>query len=176
METLKIERVALAALHTDPANARSHGDRNLDVIRGSLARFGQRKPSVVDRHGRILAGNGTYEAAKALGWTEIDIVRTDLEGLEATAFAIADNRSAELAEWDDQALSQLLGELRAEDALDGVGFDGSEIDAIIAELSPPAAEGDVDDPGPGEPPEEPVSRTYPSERSLAEPFGVAGPR
>ena len=97
METLKIERVALESLHTDPANARSHNERNLDVIRGSLARFGQRKPIVVDRRGRILAGNGTYDAARALGWQEIDIVRTDLEGLEATAYAIADNRSAELA-------------------------------------------------------------------------------
>ncbi len=158
MEILKIERVPLESLHTDPANARSHNERNLDVIRGSLARFGQRKPIVVDRRDLILAGTGTYAAAKALGWTEIEIVRTDLEGLEATAYAIADNRSAELAEWDDGALVQLLEELRAEDALEGVGFDGAEIDAILAELTAEAAGGVLDDPGPADPPENPVSR------------------
>ena len=46
-------------MHFDPANARKHSERNLDAIKGSLAKFGQRKPIVVDRRGRILAGNGT---------------------------------------------------------------------------------------------------------------------
>ena len=79
-KTLEIERVPLDSLHPDPANTRAHDERNLEAIQGSLARFHQQKPIVVDHDGVIRAGNGTYEAAKALGWETIDVVRTDLEG------------------------------------------------------------------------------------------------
>jgi len=155
---LKVERVPLSSIHIDPANARSHPARNLEAIQSSLRRFGQQKPIVVDHSGLIRAGNGTYEAAKVLGWEAIDVVVTDLDGMEAAAFAIADNRTAELAEWDEPALAALLRELRAEDGLDGVGFDDAEIDELLAELEALDA-GEVEDPGPEDPPERPVSRT-----------------
>jgi hypothetical protein len=54
--------------------------------------------------------------------------------LEATAYAIADNRTHEFSVWDEPALAKVLEELRAEDALDGVGYSGEDIDALIAEL------------------------------------------
>jgi DNA modification methylase len=155
---LVIERVPLDQLTPDPANARLHDERNLDAIKGSLARFGQQKPIVVDRRGVIRAGNGTYQAAKALGWKGLDVVRTDLDGLEAAAFSIADNRTSDLSAFDDGALGRLLEQLRAEDALDGIGFDEREIDAILASLEAGEA-GHIDDPGPGEPPVNPVSKT-----------------
>ena len=135
MDTLEIKRVPLDSLHLDPANARAHGERNLEAIKGSLARFGLQKPIVVDRQGMIRAGNGAYEAAKALGWETIQVVETDLEGLEATAYAIADNRTSDLSEFDEPSLAKLLDELRAEDALAGVGFDESEIDELLAGLA-----------------------------------------
>jgi DNA modification methylase len=119
---------------------------------GSLARFSQQKPIVVDSRGIIRAGNGTFEAARALGWTEIDVVETDLVGLEATAFAIADNRSSDLSGFDDTALSQLLGELQAEDALDGVGFTDADLEELVAGLE--VGEVDVEqDQAPGLPDE-----------------------
>ena len=133
-QRLTIRRVPLDSLHQDPANARQHDERNLDAIKGSLARFGMQKPIVVDHTGLIRAGNGTYSAARALGWHEIDVVETDLAGLEATAFAIADNRTSDLSSFDEAALSKLLSELRAEDALEGVGFDTAEVDALLASL------------------------------------------
>ncbi|HKX46448.1 MAG TPA: ParB N-terminal domain-containing protein, partial [Planctomycetota bacterium] len=132
---LVVTRVRLDQLVLAPANARLHGERNLEALKGSLARFGQQKPIVVDGAGVIRAGNGTYLAAKALGWERIQVVRTDLEGLEATAFSIADNRTSDLSEFDAATLGQLLESLRAEDALAGVGFDESEIDALLAELA-----------------------------------------
>ena len=159
MEHMQIERVPLNSITPDPANVRLHSDTNLDAIKGSLARFGQQKPIVVDRSGVIRAGNGTYAAAKALGWTEIQVVRTDLEGLEATAFAIADNRTSDLSEFDQPSLGKLLGELRAEDALAGVGFSDGDLDALLADLSRGLdLETELDDPGPGEPPDAPVAR------------------
>ena len=97
---MKTERVPIDSVSLDPANVRRHGERNLATIKASLSRFGQQKPIVVDGDGIVRAGNGTWTAAKALGWKEITVVRTTLKGAEATAYAIADNRTGELAEWD----------------------------------------------------------------------------
>jgi len=131
---MKTELVKIDALVFDPANARKHGEKNLAAIKSSLQRFGQQKPIVVDANGVVRAGNGTLAAAKALGWKEIAIVRSPLSGSEATAYAIADNRTSELAEWDDDVLSQTLAALQIEDeelAL-ASGFDAKEIDALLS--------------------------------------------
>lgn len=101
-----IERVKIDSLSLDPANARKHSKKNLDAIKGSLRKFGQQKPIVVDKNGVVVAGNGTLAAAKELSWEEISAVRTELTGPEAMAFAAADNRTAELAEWDVEILAK----------------------------------------------------------------------
>jgi len=105
---LNIERRKIAELKNDPANARKHSPRNLKAIRDSLDVFGQQKPIVIDSRGVVIAGNGTLEAARELGWDEIDVAVTDLDPAHAQAFGIADNRTAELAEWDTDVLGQLL--------------------------------------------------------------------
>jgi DNA modification methylase len=131
---MKTERVPIGSVQFDPANVRRHGEKNLDAIKASLSRFGQQKPIVVDADGIVRAGNGTLMAAKALGWPEVTIVRTALKGAEATAYAIADNRTAELAEWDDDALAQTLAALQIEDEelAKATGFDDADIDAMLA--------------------------------------------
>lgn len=140
----RIERVAVGDLVIDPANVRQHPDKNREAIKGSLARFGQQKPIVVGADGVVVAGNGTLEAARDLGWTHLDVVRTSLTGADAIAFAIADNRTSELAEWDGEGLSRLLSSLPS---LDGTGFDQTDLDALLASLSPsvPTALTDPDD-------------------------------
>lgn len=123
---MKIEKVKISTLIPDPSNARKHDQKNLDSIKGSLAKFGQQKPLVVDYKNIVIAGNGTLAAAKELGWDEIDIVRTALKGSELTAYGLADNRTGELASWDMEALTAHLDALKAEDFdLDAIGFDDS---------------------------------------------------
>ena len=126
-------------MNLDPKNARKHSQRNLDAIAASLDKFGQRKPIVVHR-GVILAGNGTVEAAKSLGWKDIEIttVPDDWDDETAKAFALADNRSAELAEWDESELAKQLLEL------DDRGWDIAELGFEIPEISVDA-EVDADD-------------------------------
>jgi hypothetical protein len=144
---MKIETVDIHAIHADPANARRHPERNLATIKASLARFGQQKPLVVDAKGIVRAGNGTLEAARDLGWDKIRIIRTPLEGSEATAYAIADNRSADLAEWDDTALAEQLRALQSEDFdLAAVGYDAGEIDRMLERMGSELAGQVVDDP------------------------------
>ncbi len=158
-EGLVTKRVPLDSLHLDPANARAHGDANMAAIVGSLCRFGQAEPLVVQASTkRVIGGNGRLVAMKKLGWTECDVVELDLDDLQATSLGIALNRTGELAEWDEPVLAKLLSELREEDALDGVGFDDEDIDALLAEIADGEA-AEIDDPGPEEPPENPVSRT-----------------
>ena len=129
---MKIEKIAIDKLLLDPANARKHGKKNLDSIKGSLAKFGQQKPIVVNSDNVIVAGNGTLQAAKELGWKEINIVRTDLKGSDITAFGIADNRTSELAEWDDEVLQELLDGLKAEDFdLSAIGFDDEDLSDML---------------------------------------------
>ena len=133
---MNIEEINIAELDLDPANVRRHDASNLDAIRGSLKRFGQQKPIVVNEKGVVIAGNGTLTAARALGWDRIKIVRTELMGSEATAFAIADNRTAELATWDDGALVEQLSALELEDGalLEAAGFSSKELEGMVDDL------------------------------------------
>jgi ParB-like chromosome segregation protein Spo0J len=128
-----IETVPIDSVSSDPSNVRVHPERNLETIKGSLARFGQQKPIVVDANGIVRAGNGTLEAAKALGWTEIQVVKTELTGSEATAFSIVDNRSADSSEFDEKALVEILTALKCENADLAVsaGFSLDEISELI---------------------------------------------
>lgn len=131
--TMKIETVAIDSISLDPANVRRHPDRNLEAIKGSLRRFKQQKPIVVDADGVIRAGNGTYEAARALGWEKIAIVRTGLKGSEATAYGLVDNRSAELAEWDHEGLGELIRGLRADEfPIAELGWEDDDLAAMLA--------------------------------------------
>lgn len=125
MTELRIENVNINSLRPDPANARTHDSKNLKAIASSLEKFGQRKPIVVTPDSIVVAGNGTLEAAKSLGWTQIAIARTPVGWTwdQVKAFALADNRTAELAEWDDKVLADQLLELDANGwELEELGF------------------------------------------------------
>ena len=131
---MKLTTTKITELSLDPSNVRKHGRKNLDAIKASLRKFGQQKPIVVDAKGIVLAGNGTLAAAKELGWTEIEIVRTQLEGVEATMFAIADNRTAELAEWEDSLADVLKALAKADVDLAELGFDENALSKISSDL------------------------------------------
>lgn len=128
--TLKIESLSIEKLKFDPSNARKHSDANLSTIAQSLKQFGQRKPIVVTEDNVIVAGNGTVEAARLIGLTDVDVVRVpkDWSADQVKAFALADNRSAELAEWNPEVLSAQLLELeQAGFDVEALGFENFDI-------------------------------------------------
>jgi len=147
---LQIERRSVHDLSNDPANARKHNDKNIEAIIASLRRFGQQKPIVIDRNNIVRAGNGTLEAARRLQWESIDCVVTSLNGSDAVAYAIADNRTAELAEWNEDTLAAQLNGLltESEELALSAGFTPGEIEAMLAKfdvgeiLPPELADGD----------------------------------
>lgn len=152
---MKTETVSIDSLIPDPANVRMHSPRNIEAIKASLARFGQQKPIVVDSDNVVRAGNGTLEAAKLLDWSELEIVRSDLEGSEMTAFAIADNRTAELAEWDYQVLGQVLASLQEEEPERPLELGWAEhelVNILVADWEAPTpSDGDLGDFGGADP-------------------------
>jgi hypothetical protein len=155
--SMKVELVKVSELLKDPANARKHGVKNVAAIEFSLKKFGQQKPIVVDANGVVLAGNGTLEAAQNLEWETIQIVRTSLTGSEAIAYAIADNRTSELAEWEGSVLAAQLQSLLSEDAelLAASGFNDDELDSLLIKSM---AEAEIDG-GETEPEPEPEPDT-----------------
>ena len=151
--TLHVEKLSIADLTPDPANARLHTQRNLEAIGASLKQFGQRTPIVVQKKDGILIirkGNGTTDAAKALGWTEIAAVVIEEGDQSAVAYAIADNRAGELALWDEEVLTQLLETVVDDEELfAATGFLEGELDDLtngwLAETQNQAEIGDYDE-------------------------------
>lgn len=162
---MEIIDVEIATLTLDPNNARQHSDKNIEAIKGSLQKFGQQKPIVISADGVVVAGNGTVVAAKALGWKSIRAVRTDLRGSDAVAYALADNRTAELAEWNTEELFAALDALKTDGFdLDAIGFDDADLKELIVEpeFEPQADEDDV--------PEQVETRVKPGDLWLLDPY------
>lgn len=117
--------VPLTELHLAERNARK-GD--VEAIKKSYERFGQRKPIVVSRQSsEIVAGNHQFLAAQQLGWKQIAVVWVDDDPETQAAYAIADNRIGQLGEWDVTALIEAFDFVGTDD-LEAAGF--SEVDIL----------------------------------------------
>ena len=115
-------------------NARAHGERSIRAVMKSLELFGQQKPIVVTQELEVIAGHGTLAAAMRLKMPKVWIVRSHLTVDDATAYGIADNRTADLAKWDEEVLRTTLARIAAEDPdlLAGSGFSKKETEALLA--------------------------------------------
>jgi ParB-like chromosome segregation protein Spo0J len=130
MEKLKIETISIDDLELDPNNARKHSEKNINAICESLTQFGQRKPIVINADDVVIAGNGTVEAARKLGIKTLEVVRVPADWSEEKikAYALADNRTAELASWDAEILLSQLNELNIADwDINALGFKEFEL-------------------------------------------------
>ena len=142
-ESLRPLAVPIEDLHEDPANARVGHD--VDRIALSLKQYGQRKPIVVNRlqNGKIEAGNGTFRAARQLGWSHVAVVFVEDDPATAAGYGIADNRVGELSRWDPDVLREIAS---TTDLF--TGFEPAELDDLVgvstATGAPQAA---VADPG-----------------------------
>lgn len=105
-----------------PNNPRIN-DAAVDKVAASLKEFGFRQPIVVDKDMVIIAGHTRLKAAKKLGLKEVPVlVADDLTEEQVKAYRLADNKTAEFAEWDDDLLAIELGGITDIDMSD-FGFD-----------------------------------------------------
>jgi hypothetical protein len=131
-EDLRPLAFPVADLELLPGNPR-RGD--VDAVGRSLEEFGQRKPIVVRRSDRVVvAGNHTLQAAQRLGWESVAVVWVDDDDTRAKAFALADNRTAELGGYDDEALAEMIAGVRGADPelLAATGWSEADVLAVLA--------------------------------------------
>jgi hypothetical protein len=156
----------ISQLRPDPRNPRRRTARSADRIAHSLQTLGLGRSIVIDEEGQIIAGNGVVEAAGQVGIEKVRVIeadgseiiavrRTNLTPEQKVQLSIADNRTGELSEWDDDVLAALKDE----------GFDTTdwfrpdELESLLAKGDEDGIEeydeepdyGDPDDPTRGQP-------------------------
>lgn len=138
---LNIEEVPLDSLSPHPENPRQ-GD--VGAISESLEEHGFYGVIVAQRStGRILAGNHRWRAAKAKGMVSAPVAWLDVDDDEALRILLADNRTNDLASYDDNVLAELLTRLATDTdrALAGTAYSGDDLDDLLRFLNqPPLAE------------------------------------
>ena len=143
-EAQSIHKVALASLDRDPRNANRGTARGRQALRQSIKDYGFGRSIVLDKKGKVIAGNKALEVAIATGAREALIIRTDGKSLiavqrtdldlerdpRAQELAIADNRTAELdLNWDPAALESLSREINL-----GKFWTAEELEGLLARI------------------------------------------
>ena len=144
---------SINSLRSDHKNARKRTDQSAKLIEESLKRYGAARSIVIDEDNRILAGNGTIEGAKAAGLKNVRIIETDgseviavkrtgLSEDEKIGLALADNRTSDLSDWDQEMLRRLSEEHDL-----APWFEAEDLEELIAatELEPEQGNTDPDD-------------------------------
>lgn len=127
--------------------ARKHSKRQRKLMEQSIREFGFVLPILIDSEGTVIAGHLRLMVAKAIGYTKVPVIRiTHLTPEQVRAYRIADNRLAELGEWDQEILALELQELIELDYdLDFTGFEAPEIDLIIGDALTAGGDGSANE-------------------------------
>lgn len=155
---------SISDLRSDHKNARKRTDRSATLIEESLKRYGAARSVVIDEDNRILAGNGTVDAAKRAGISKVRVIETEGDEIIAVkrtgltedqkiGLALADNRTSDLSEWDKEMLHQL-----SEEHDITPWFEAEDLAEIMGDVEVIPAEGLTDADDVPEVPEEPVTK------------------
>jgi site-specific DNA-methyltransferase (adenine-specific) len=147
MKMMDIKMVKIDDIVPYENNPRHNADA-IEPVKESIRQFGFKVPMILDKENVIVAGHTRYEAAKALGMTEVPVIYADdLSEEQVRKFRLVDNKTAEFAEWDFAKLEEELAELDFGDFDFGFDIDFDEAEETeIVEDEPP------------EPPEEPRAK------------------
>jgi DNA modification methylase len=153
---MKVELIDIGRVIPYARNPRRN-EAAIAKVAASIKEYGFRQPIVVDEEMVIIAGHTRLQAAQQLGLTKVPVhTATGLTATQVKAYRLADNRTAQEAEWDDELLGLELGELAEQGFdLDLTGFDGDELEKLLAEID---EGGLIDDDDVPEAPETPVSK------------------
>ena len=138
----RLELWPVSRLQSFASNARSHPSTQIAALAASITEFGFCNPILVDGKDGIVAGHGRLAAAELLGLTEVPVVVLDhLTTDQRRAYLLADNRLAEQAAWNTEALASELEALAESFDLETLGFTAADLarasDAIATPLPRP---------------------------------------
>lgn len=132
---MEIKEVGISELKPYENNPRNNNDAVAAVAK-SIKEFGFKVPVIIDKNNVIVAGHTRLKAAELLGLDQVPcIVADDLTEAQIKAFRLADNKVAELASWDFEALEKELEELDDMDLdfdMSDFGFESSEIGGVLS--------------------------------------------
>ena len=137
--SLKVNQIPIRLLNPDPRNARIHSKQQIEQIAASIGEFSFVNPILIDERDRIIAGHGRLAAAQLLGLDPVPAIRLcHLSDAQKRALALADNKLAENAGWNEEVLAQelhYLSEIEVDFDVTVTGFSTAEIDLLVEGLA-----------------------------------------
>jgi hypothetical protein len=128
---LQVQEIEIEKLHPWENNPRLN-DQAVDAVAESIRSFGFNVPILCDQNMTIIAGHTRWKASLKLGLVEVPVIIIEMTDAKRQAFAITDNKTAEIAGWDFPKLRDLLEELRSEDIdIKSMGFSDEEIIELL---------------------------------------------
>jgi site-specific DNA-methyltransferase (adenine-specific) len=104
----------------------------VDAVAESIRSFGFNVPILCDQHLTIIAGHTRWKVAQKLGMEIVPVIIIEMTDVQRRAFAIADNKTAEIADWDFPILREILEELKSEDIeISSLGFSDEEVRRLL---------------------------------------------
>lgn len=132
---MNIEMVSIGKIKPYENNPRNISDEAVEKISNSIKQFGFLQPIVVDKDYIIIVGHARHKGAKKLKLKKVPIVIADgLSADKVKAYRLADNKTNELTNWDDDKLFMEIGELKDKIDMSGFGFD-TDTDIDIDEIN-----------------------------------------
>ena len=153
---MKIEIADINSIKPYENNPRKLSDKAIETVAMSLKEYGFRQPIVVDKDRIIVVGHTRFRASKKLGFKEVPITIADnLTPEQINAYRIADNRTSEESEWDNELLKMELKELDLKDFnLELTGFNEDQLNSLLFEEK----QGLTDEDAVPETPEDPITK------------------
>lgn len=119
-------------------------EKAIEYVANSIKEFGFKVPLVIEKDGTIVTGHTRYQACKQLGIDEIPcIVADDLTPKQIKAFRIADNKTNDMAEWDDDLLSLELKDILDDIDMTDFGFGEFELSILTEDMEPDGYDDDL---------------------------------
>jgi len=128
---LKVQQIEASKLKPWENNPRIN-DKAVDAVAKSIRSFGFNVPILCDQQLTIIAGDARWKAAKKIGMNSVPVIILELSDAQRDAFALADNKTGEIADWDFPKLRKLLEELKCKNIdLPSLGYYQAELQALL---------------------------------------------
>jgi hypothetical protein len=128
---LEVKYIDIGRLRPWEDNPRLN-DHAVDAVAESIRSFGFNVPILCDQNFTIVAGHTRWKTAQKLGLEVVPVITVEMTDAKRRAFAIADNKTAEIADWDFPKLREVLEELCSEDIdIRSMGFSNEELRRFI---------------------------------------------
>ena len=136
---MQIETTPVRALRPHPNNAKKHPRKQIQKIAQSIQKFGFNNPVLINDENQVIAGHGRVEAAKLLGMETVPTCKlSHLSEAETRAYILADNKLAELGDWDQEKLAiELQGLIELDVDIELTGFETAEVDSVVEKAHRP---------------------------------------